>query len=163
MDELRNESQPASQEDIDFADGLLKRGKPPEDVRDELVSRGLTEDNAGIVVYNRIQGMRALVAGMLREGLPMAAVLRGLKDQGFTEAAAVALVQGVTKAPVHGGQRAGGSAGLLAMGLGGVVFVLGVGLFIGNVTGLFRTIPMAGWLTMLIGGAIYGWGSRHNS
>jgi hypothetical protein len=46
------------------------------------------------------------------------------------------------------------------MTLGAFVFLLGIGLFIGNVTGLFRTFPMAGWLTMFLGGGIFGWGER---
>ena len=37
---------------------------------------------------------------------------------------------------------------------GGLIFVVGVGLFIGNVSHMFPTFPLAGWITMLIGGAI---------
>jgi hypothetical protein len=38
--------------------------------------------------------------------------------------------------------------------LGGVIFAAGIGLFIGNVSHVFPTFPLAGWVTMLIGGAI---------
>jgi hypothetical protein len=38
--------------------------------------------------------------------------------------------------------------------LGGVVLVAGIGLWIGNVSGQFRTFPLAGYLTILVGGAI---------
>lgn len=38
--------------------------------------------------------------------------------------------------------------------VGGLVFVLGIFLFAGNVIGFFRTFPLAGWLTMMAGGAI---------
>jgi hypothetical protein len=44
--------------------------------------------------------------------------------------------------------------------VGGAVFALGIGLLIGNITGLFRTFPFAGYLTMAVGGAIYGAGQR---
>lgn len=43
--------------------------------------------------------------------------------------------------------------------LGGALFVAGVGLFIGNVSGTFRTFSGAGWITMAIGGAIWKAGS----
>ena len=39
-----------------------------------------------------------------------------------------------------------------AVGL--IVFVLGIGLFIGNVTRVFPTFPLAGWATMAVGGVI---------
>lgn len=45
------------------------------------------------------------------------------------------------------------------MGVGGIIFVAGVGLFLGNVTGMFISFPYAGYVTMLVGGAIaaFGW------
>jgi hypothetical protein len=42
---------------------------------------------------------------------------------------------------------------------GGSVFLLGAVLFIGNVTGVFPTVPMAGYILMAIGGAIFGAGA----
>jgi hypothetical protein len=36
--------------------------------------------------------------------------------------------------------------------LGGIVLVAGIALFIGNVSGAFRTFPGAGWLTIALGG-----------
>jgi hypothetical protein len=38
--------------------------------------------------------------------------------------------------------------------LGGIVLVLGIGLFIGNVSGAYRTFPGAGWITIAIGGVM---------
>jgi len=38
--------------------------------------------------------------------------------------------------------------------LGLVVMVIGAGLLIGNVSGVFRTIPLAGGITIAIGAAI---------
>jgi hypothetical protein len=46
------------------------------------------------------------------------------------------------------------------MVLGSVVFVLGVGLLLGNVTGIFRTVPFAGFVVTTIGGAMLGAASR---
>jgi hypothetical protein len=45
-------------------------------------------------------------------------------------------------------------AQLFAEGLGVSVFAAGVLLFIGNITGLFPTIPFAGYITMAIGSAM---------
>ena len=39
--------------------------------------------------------------------------------------------------------------------LGGLVVVVGAGLWIGNVSGAFPTFPLAGYLTMLVGGIIF--------
>ncbi len=40
--------------------------------------------------------------------------------------------------------------------VGGLVTVLGIFLMIGNMTGLFPTFPMAGYITIVIGGLIAG-------
>jgi hypothetical protein len=44
--------------------------------------------------------------------------------------------------------------------LGALVFAGGVFLFLGNVIGFFPTFPLAGYLTILAGGAIYRAGSK---
>ena len=46
------------------------------------------------------------------------------------------------------------------MGVGGLIFVVGVGLFAGNITGMFISFPYAGYITMFIGGAIAGAGYK---
>ncbi len=38
---------------------------------------------------------------------------------------------------------------------GGLLFLVGAGLWIGNVTGMMRTFPGAGYITMLVGGVIW--------
>jgi hypothetical protein len=49
---------------------------------------------------------------------------------------------------------------LVGMGVGGLVFVAGAFIWCGNVFGFFPTYPMVGYLTMLVGGAIFGWGKK---
>ncbi len=44
--------------------------------------------------------------------------------------------------------------------VGGAVFVLGVCLFVGNITGMFPTFSGLGWLTAAIGGGIYRSGTK---
>lgn len=41
---------------------------------------------------------------------------------------------------------------------GGLIIAAGALLLIGNKTGLFPTVPFAGWLTMLVGGALSAMG-----
>ena len=50
--------------------------------------------------------------------------------------------------------------GFIGMGVGGLIFAVGAFLWCGNVFGFFPTVPMAGYLTMLLGGVIFGWGKR---
>ena len=38
--------------------------------------------------------------------------------------------------------------------LGLIIVVVGVFLFIGNVTRIFPTFPLAGWATILVGGIV---------
>ena len=38
---------------------------------------------------------------------------------------------------------------------GGLIFVAGVGIFAGNVTGMFPTFPGLGYLTIILGGWLY--------
>jgi uncharacterized paraquat-inducible protein A len=57
-------------------------------------------------------------------------------------------------------QRAASVAAALLIGFGAVVFTLGVGLLIGNVTGLFPTFPFAGFVVSTVGVAILGAGCR---
>ena len=49
---------------------------------------------------------------------------------------------------------------MLLKGFGGLVFILGAFLWIGNVSRLFPTFPLAGYITMTIGGAIIGVGKK---
>jgi len=44
--------------------------------------------------------------------------------------------------------------------LGSVLFIVGIGLFIGNITGLFPTFSFAGFIFMTIGGALFAMGAR---
>jgi hypothetical protein len=48
----------------------------------------------------------------------------------------------------------------LLFAVGGLVFLVGVGLFLGNITGLLRTMPFAGYFTMTVGLATLGAAAR---
>lgn len=62
----------------------------------------------------------------------------------------------VRHAEAHGRVRQPASARTARQLLGLVVVLVGVGLLIGNVTGLAATFPFAGFIVMTIGGAIMG-------
>lgn len=47
--------------------------------------------------------------------------------------------------------------------VGGIVFALGVFLLLGNVLRFFPTFPLAGYLTMMCGGAIIKAADRNGS
>ena len=38
--------------------------------------------------------------------------------------------------------------------IGLLILIVGIFLFIGNISGMFRTFPGAGWITIAIGGVI---------
>jgi len=38
--------------------------------------------------------------------------------------------------------------------IGGIIVAVGIFLFLGNILGFFPTFPLAGWITIMIGGAI---------
>ena len=48
----------------------------------------------------------------------------------------------------------------LVIVLGAIIFIGGVFLFLGNVIGFFRTFPLAGYGTMLLGDVIFKTGSK---
>ena len=56
-------------------------------------------------------------------------------------------------------QQTGQALKLLSKIGGFILFIIGVALLVGNTTGLFVTFPFAGFVTMTIGGALFGIGN----
>jgi hypothetical protein len=54
---------------------------------------------------------------------------------------------------------AGAGPGAVVYCFGALVWVIGLLLVIGNITGIFRTFPFAGFLTTFVGFLIQGWGN----
>jgi hypothetical protein len=88
--------------------------------------------------------------------IPSLDVLRQLSESGAENEAAHARFPGGTR-PAPAGPSVGASQ---LVGCGGLVCLLGFGLFVGNLTGLFPTVPFAGFIVMALGGVIAGAGSR---
>ena len=52
---------------------------------------------------------------------------------------------------------------LVLKGVGGLIFVAGVILWCGNMFRFFPTFPFAGYITMAVGGAIFGYAQKQSA
>jgi len=50
--------------------------------------------------------------------------------------------------------------GMALMGVGGLIMAVGALLWWGNMSGKFPTFPYAGYITIAIGGALFGFGKK---
>jgi hypothetical protein len=145
----------ATPEDFEFAAGLLNQGEPLDGVRDKLLGRGLTQTAAdGVIGQIVLQSVYGEAAELLNAGNTPDDVVRKLTERGLPPETA----RGVVNDLLSRGQSGGG--GKVRMMVGGGVFVLGILLLLGNMTGAFVTFPFAGTITMVIGGIIMGSGGR---
>jgi hypothetical protein len=158
----RDPKQP-SQADVDHAIALLKRGTRPVDVRKRLMQRGLPEDVAGLVVYDGGRGIRAEAADVLDAHRSDEDAVRALRERGFSERAATALIGELEDLDIRAAKREQRSAGVVAMAVGGSLFLIGGGLVLGNETGEFLTWPVAGYLVMAVGALLFAWGETHST
>jgi hypothetical protein len=150
-----NQPRPA---DVDFAIGMLNEGRTFDEVRTRLVERGLSQAGAEAVVHDLL--MRAAYVDAverLNQGASPEQVKQQLVDKGLEAQTAAAIVDDILSRSEN---KSDPGKAILLKGLGGVVFAIGAVLFIGNVTRLLPTFPLAGYLTMLIGGAIFGAGQK---
>lgn len=147
---------PADRTDVDFTINQLKNGATLKEIQGRLVERGLDQVTASAIVREVLihevygEAIALLNSGMSPEDTEKRLVGGGLEPQLAKGVVAAVLADGQIQAPSATGRK------LALQLLGGLIFVVGVGLFIGNVTGLFRTFPFAGFIVMGIGGAIVG-------
>ena len=144
-----------SQVDIDFVDKQLNGGATAEAVRDRLVERGMAADDALSVLslaHKRATVYDGTIA-LLNQGYSPNAVKEQLVAKGWGRPTAEFIVGDILARNLA--QRRGRNRvpGKLA---GGVTFLVGVGLWIGNFSGAFTTFPFAGFILMGIGGFILG-------
>jgi hypothetical protein len=151
---------PVTQADVDFAVHLLNRGASPEEAQTKLVESGLDPGTAMDLVRQLfIQAIYADAAALLNSGVSPNVAEQRLVEKGLEPKVAKAVIDDLLAHPqVRAGQAGGG--GLAMQFLGGLIFAVGICLFIGNVTGIFRTFPFAGFIVMGIGGAIMGAGHK---
>jgi len=149
-----------TQADVDFAGKLLNSGASPEEVESKLRERGLDPTRAAGLVYNlMLQALYNNAAALLEAGVAPPRVEQRLVEKGFQPPIVKEVIEDLlNRAQQQEPQDGRGSAPLQL--LGGVIFVAGIGLLVGNVTGVFPTFPFAGFIVMTIGGAIFGAAKR---
>ena len=103
------------------AASLLEAGLKPGEIQTALVHKGLSAEQAELIVERLPTFQREFVAKRRHEGNPV---------------------------------------GLAMWAAGLFVFCLGLFFFFGNITGAFRTVPFAGYLTMMAGGALISSGMK---
>jgi len=149
-----------AQADVEFAVNLLNSGASPEEVQGKLVESGLDQAIAAALIRDLlIQASYAEAAAMLNGGVSPKQAEQRLVANGHEPQLARAVIDNLlARAQLQ--SRQGQGEGLALSVLGGLIFAVGIGLFIGNVTGIFPTVPFAGFVVMGIGGAILGAGQR---
>ncbi len=152
--------QKVSQADIDLAIELLNKGEAAETVHGKLVERGMPQEVAtGLLNDLFEQAVYNDAVILLNQGHSPDQVKRQLIEKGLGQSVAASVVDDIlarNQAP----QSEGTVTQMLLQVLGAVVFVVGIGLVIGNQTGMFPTFPFAGFIAMVIGGAIFGVAER---
>lgn len=151
--------------DYDFALELFRDGFEADAIEVRLVDRGLSREAAKSVVADlMLRFVHADAVEMLEGGMLPQQVEKYLRDRGLTAETARSIVENARNMKSEdfghiGGESTSGGNPIL-MVLGGIIFVVGLFLFIGNISGAFPTFPCAGWLGIMIGGAIWGAGKK---
>ncbi len=142
---------------------LLNQGESPEAVERTMITNGVGPQVAASMLQE-IGAQRAVyarAAELLGEGLSLQAILAKLVESGLDQQTARAVVNEALDAQRRAAAEQQQGAGSVAlMVLGGLVFLVGIGVFLGNITGLFPTLPFAGFLLMTVGGALLGAAGR---
>jgi len=155
MNENSGEQQ-GSQGDLDLVVQQLNGGQTAEAVRDNLVERGMAPADALSVVHRACK--RALYDGaiaLLNKGYSPDAVKEQLVAKGWGQPTAEFVVGEIVArdlAPRRGRRWERGVGEFAGIGM----MVVGLGLFVGNVSGAFPTLPYAGFILMGVGGLILG-------
>jgi hypothetical protein len=155
---------------------LLRSGLRPEDVQDRLVAEGIEPLTASEVVRQMVPPyLRGEVRRLLGEGHATIRIQDALIERGFDKAEVFTVVDEVLAGPppqrpgvVIGGSGPPSGPGQPHQGdgsevmqvVGGLVMLVGVGFFLGNITGVFPTVPGLGWGTIIVGSLIYGAGQK---
>src|SRR5262249_12420701 len=107
--------------------------------------------------YLLMQSVYTEAVDLLNKGLSAEKVKQQLVAKGLQQQTASGVVEDILEQNRHPPPEAQESVkGMLLKLVGGVVFVVGIGLFFGHVSGAFPTFPYAGFVVMGIGGALWG-------
>lgn len=145
-----------SRVDAEYAFELLTAGKPTGVVQAKLVERGMTTEEATRLLNELF--MRILIdhaMSLLNEGWSPEETKQRLVERGWDEALASSIVDDlVDYLRDQAARMEEAETNPLMQFLGVVAILAGIGLFIGNRTGAFPTIPFAGFAAMAIGSLI---------
>lgn len=142
-----------TEEDVAAAAELLGSGLPADAARARLVERGMTPGLAEEAIRQAAhRELYAEAVAMLTGGARPDAVKAMLLERGVSPFVSDEIIQEAV-AEVEASRP---GPGPIRKVIGGVVVALGVGLWIGNMTGAFRTFPFLGFIVILIGLAVMG-------
>jgi len=123
------------------------------------VATGLDPNDAAAIVSDFLaqQAPYALARELLDGGASLGDTRRALVETGLDSDEAVSVVSEVQDARSgEASDKPGGGGGSLGLAILGVtVFIAGVVLLLGNLTGLFPTIPFAGFITTALGSFLF--------
>jgi hypothetical protein len=155
--------------EINFADDLFRSGASNSQIEDKLVERGIDRQEAAkVVAFLKVRNeVTDRAADMLAGGMLPEQVARKLQDDGISPEAARLVVRDARDYEHQSREYDDDDEGMpvksanpVLMVIGGIIFAIGVVIFVGNVTGLMPTFPCAGWLTLFVGASIWGAGKR---
>lgn len=134
---------------------LLAAGHLVEDVQEKLQARGLTaQETEEIICDLAVEAVYVEAVALLNQGLAPMKVKRLLTDRGLDAQMASAIVDDIMAQNPRPSWWPS-VTGILVRLMAAVVFAAGVGLYIGNTSGDFRTFPFAGFIVMSIGALIW--------
>jgi hypothetical protein len=147
--------------DVRFAALMLESGASSKDALAQLVERGVAPEIAAACARDLSnRAVHSQAADLVLKGLSPREAAERLVERGIEPDVAATAVRNVLNPPpargepIEHAEPARSDGGILQL-FGLLVFVIGVGLFIGNVTRVFPTFPFAGFLVMTIGGLLW--------
>jgi hypothetical protein len=150
--------------DVACALELLQHGSAHAEIRTTLTERGLSvEKTDGLLGEVVLQAIRAEAVKLLNVGYSPWAAARRLAAKGCQLGRQRVVVDRQTASLIVGGILAqhqlsgsGGGAGRVVLKwIGGILWVVGLGLFLGHITGVFATYPFLGCIILIIGGVMW--------
>jgi hypothetical protein len=146
----------------------LEHGESPDGLERKLLAAGLQPQEAASLAREVIARLAPYTRAreLLEHGAGVLDVRRKMVENGLAPEEAAMVVEAVQKKrsgaskgeSVYADEVEGPRPGLAIVGI--VVIGAGVVLAIGNMSGVFPTIPFAGFLTMTVGSMIFGAGWR---
>lgn len=151
-----------------YVSRLRQNGAAPEEIQQKLIEAGVGPQEASALVdrllaHEATQEIHTRAARLLREGVPAAELQARLVAEGFGAELVDPVVKDLLEERAREQKDREETPGPILRVFGAVLVVLGVGLLIGNRTGVFPTFPFAGAITMGIGALIFAIGQYRAS